>query len=80
MLILLFDHKAFRENGLFSTLGVTAVVFLQSDGEHGVKTLTSTWVQVVLVGAVDQIIAEVLVLVVVLVTLLNRMLAVVVRH
>lgn len=46
-----------------STLGIIAVIFLQSDGEHGLETRPGTWVQVVLVGAVDQIIAEVLVLV-----------------
>lgn len=65
---------------LFSSLGIVAVIFLQSDGEHGFKTLPSAWVQVVLVGAVDQIIAEVLVLVAVLVTLLIWMLAAVVHH
>lgn len=65
---------------MFSTLGIIAVIFLQSDGEHGFKTRPGTWVQVVLVGAVDQIIAEVLVLVAVLVTLLIWMLAVVVHH
>lgn len=65
---------------MFSTLGIIAVIFLQSNGEHGLKTRPSTWVQVVLVGAVDQIIAEVLVLVAVLVTLLIWMLAVLVHH
>lgn len=65
---------------VISTLGVIAVIFLQFDGEHGVKTWRRTWVQVVLVGAVDQIIAEVLVLVAVLVTLQILMLAVVVHH
>lgn len=65
---------------LFSTPGIIAVVLLQSDGEHGVNIRPSTWVQVALVRALDQIIAEVLVLVAVLVTWLIRMLAVVVRH
>lgn len=65
---------------LFSALGIVAVVFLQSDGEHGLKTLPGTWVQVALVGAVDQIMAEVLVLVAVLVTLLIWVLAGVVSH
>ncbi len=64
---------------MFSTLGIIAVIFLQSDGEHGFKTRPSTWVQVVLVGVLDQIIA-VLVLVAVLETLLIWVLAVVVHH
>lgn len=84
--ITLFEHsiliKLYHSHvvQLFSTLGIIVVIFLQSDGEHGFKTLPSTWVQVVLVGAVDQIIVEVLVLVAVLVTLLTWMLAVVVHH
>lgn len=65
---------------LASTLGVIAVILLQSDGEHGLEALPGTWVQVVWVGAVDQIVAEVLALVAVLVSLLIWMLAVVVHH
>lgn len=63
-----------------SALRIGAVIFLQFDGEHGFKTPPGTWVQVVLIGAVDQIIAEVLVLVAILVTLLIWMLTVVVQH
>lgn len=65
---------------MFSALGIIVVIFLQTDGEHGFKTLPRTWVQVVLVGAVHQIVAEVLVLVAVKLSLLIWMLAVVVRH
>lgn len=65
---------------LFSTPGIIAVIFLQPDGEHGVETRPSHWAQVVLVGALDQIIAQVLVLVAVLVARLIWVLAVVVHH
>lgn len=50
-----------------STLRIAAVIFLQFHGEHGVNTRPGTWV---LIWALDQIITEVLVLVVFLVTLL----------
>lgn len=63
-----------------STPRIVAVIFLQFDGEHRFKTRPATWVQVVLIGAVYQIIAKVLVRVAVLVTLLIRMLTVVVQH
>lgn len=56
------------------------VIFLQPDGEHGFETRPCAWVQVVLVGAVDQIISEVLVLVAVWLNLLIWMLVVVVHH
>lgn len=62
-----------------STLGIK-VIFLQSDGEHGLGAWPASWDQGVLVGAVDQIIAGVLVVAGVLVTLLIWVLAVVVHH
>lgn len=46
-----------------SILGIIVVVFLRADCEHGLQAQPGTWVQVVLVGAVDQIIAEVWILV-----------------
>lgn len=68
-----------RGGSFFSTVRIAAVIFLQFDGEHGVVGQPSTWVQVVLVGAVDQIIAEVLSLIAVLGTLLIWPLAVAVH-
>lgn len=63
-----------------STLRVRAVIFLQFDGGHELKTRPAAWVKVVLIWALDQIIAEVLVLVAVLVTLLIGKMAAVVQH
>lgn len=68
-----------RVGSFFSTVRIAAVIFLQFDGEHGVVGQPSTWVQVVLVGAVDQVIAEVLSLIAVLGTLLIWPLAVAVH-
>lgn len=67
---------------LLSTLGIKVVVFIQTDGEHGLEALPGAWVQVVLVGGVDQIViaGRGFVLEAVLVALLHRVRAVVVRH
>lgn len=72
--------KAFsqRPKEPISALAITALVFLQSDGEHGFKTGPWAWVQVVV--AVNQVVGGVWLLVVVVVAVLAQLLIAVVQH
>lgn len=74
-----FEQSVLKEN-LFSTAGIVAVIFLNSDCEHGFKTLHGARVRVIWVGTVDKIIAGVLILVAALVPMQIWMLAAVVHH